>query len=270
MRVLLFGNGEVASDIARELRRAGDTIVGLVRHPNERARNAEELERAAGVGPDAVVDASTLRSSDTLDRLRAAGAEIGVAAYFGYILSEELLAIPMRGVVNVHPGLLPFNRGAFPNVWSILDRTPAGVTVHWMDRGVDTGPIIAQRPVTVEVVDTGETLYRKLESEARDLFRETWPAIRAGTSASREQPEGGTVHRSGDVNAVDRIDLDRRYMARDLIDLLRARTFPPHRGAYFEEGGRRIYLRLELEAEEVVEDGAERQAVEPAASGELQ
>lgn len=270
MRVLLFGNGRIASEIARELRLAGDTIVGLVRHPAARARNAEELARAAEIGPDAILDGSTLRSSDTLSRLRAAGAEIGVAAYFGYILAEEVLAIPPRGVVNVHPGLLPFNRGAYPNVWSILDRTPAGVTMHWMDRGVDTGPIIAQHPVAVAPADTGESLYRKLESAALELFRETWPAIRAGTCPSRVQPQGGTVHRSGDVNAVDRIELDREYRARDLIDLLRARTFPPHRGAYFEEAGRRIYLRLELESVDMIDEVTDHRSAEPAMSRDRQ
>ncbi len=56
----------------------------------------------------------------------------------------------------------------------------------------------------------------------------------------------GTFHRVKDVEAIDEIELERLYTARTLIDLLRARTFPPHHGAYFRHDGRKIYLRLEL------------------------
>jgi methionyl-tRNA formyltransferase len=61
---------------------------------------------------------------------------------------------------------------------------------------------------------------------------------------------GGTCHRTKDVAQIDCIDLDRSYSGRELIDLLRARTFPPYRNAYFQEkNGRRVYLRLELDPE---------------------
>jgi len=100
--------------------------------------------------------------------------------------------------------------------------------------------------VEVEPIDTGETLYRKLEGACLDLFREYWPRIRGGHAPRSAQESGGSYHRTRDVERIDAIDLDRQYRARDLIDLLRARTFPPYPGAYFEEGGRRVYLRLEL------------------------
>ncbi|MHC5002850.1 MAG: formyltransferase family protein, partial [Planctomycetota bacterium] len=141
-------------------------------------------------------------------------------------------------------------RGGYPNVWSIIDRTPAGATLHYIDEGVDTGPVIAQRRVEVGPTDTGATLYRRLERACVDVFRDTWPDLARGSiRAAPQDPSAGTSHRDRDVKEIDRIDLDATYRARDLIDLLRARTFPPHRGAYFVEGGRRIYLRLELEAE---------------------
>jgi methionyl-tRNA formyltransferase len=248
MRVLLLGNGMVAARIAERVRAAGDEIVGLVRHPPERSRNADELERAAGVDRARMLDGARLREPDSIKALGALGAEIGVAAGFGYRVPCTLLEALVRGCVNVHPAWLPFNRGAYPNVWSILDGTPAGVTVHWMDENIDTGPVIAQRRVVVEPVDTGASLHAKLETTAAELFAETWPAIRAGTAVSHVQdPAEGTTHRVRDVDAVDEVDLDRAYPARQLIDLLRARTFPPHRGAWFRDGDRRVYLRLELD-----------------------
>jgi methionyl-tRNA formyltransferase len=147
----------------------------------------------------------------------------------------------------LHPALLPHNRGAYPNVWSIIDGTPSGATLHYIDAGVDTGSIIAQKPVTVEPVDTGATLYRKLEVACVELFHESWPELKEGVLPGRPQPTGGgSLHRLADVQAVDEIDMERAYRARDLINLLRARTFPPHPGAFFVEAGKKVYVSIDL------------------------
>ena len=83
------------------------------------------------------------------------------------------------------------------------------------------------------------------------MFKETWPAISAGeTPRIRQDSSELTYHRRRDVERIDEIDLDKRYVARDLINILRARTFPPYKGAYFVEGGRRIQMRLSLHYEE--------------------
>ncbi len=63
----------------------------------------------------------------------------------------------------------------------------------------------------------------------------------------RAAKEAGTYHRTRDVEGVDEIELDKTYVASDLINILRARTFPPYKGAYFIINGRRIYMRLHLE-----------------------
>src|SRR5207248_7068189 len=136
------------------------------------------------------------------------------------------------------------------NVWSIVDGTPAGVTLHYIDEHVDTGDIIAQREVLVDAADTGGTLYNKLERAAEALFCETWPLVRSGKAPRIPQGSGGTYHRVRDVEAIDEIDLDRPYKAGDLINILRARSFPPHRGAYFRDGNRKVYIEVSLISEQ--------------------
>lgn len=246
MRILYFGNNRAGWKVLEWLRREGDEIAGVVVHPAERRAFGDEILRAAGVGREAVFFGNDLGPA-TLERIRGFRPEIGVSVYFGYVLRPEVLSLPPMGCVNLHPALLPYNRGAHPNIWSIVEGTPAGVTLHRVDAGVDTGEILAQREVAVRPADTGQTLYYRLETEAVKLFQQNWGALKAGRL--REIPQHhaeGTAHRARDLARLDRIDLDRRYRARDLIDLLRARTFPPHDGVYFEEGGRRIHLRLEL------------------------
>jgi methionyl-tRNA formyltransferase len=254
MRILFFGNNWLGWQTARWLVGQGETIVGAVIHPASRRRYGDELLATLRLPAAAVVEASALADAATVRALADLRPDIGVSAMFGYVLKPDVLGVAPRGCINVHLSYLPFNRGAYPNVWSIVDRTPAGVSMHYMDAGIDTGDVVARREVPVTSWDTGETLYRRLEREALALVEETWPSIRSGDACRVAQdPLAGTSHRTREVDTIDAIDLDRPYTARSLIDILRARTFPPHAGAYFEDGGRRVYLRLQLLTEDDLE-----------------
>jgi methionyl-tRNA formyltransferase len=256
MKVLVLGNNRAACECVTWLREHGEEIVGLVVHAEDRLRFGAELLAAAGVPPEAVFLGDRLCEPETLAAIRALNPAIGLSLYFGYILRAELIDVFPQGVINLHPSYLPYNRGQYPNVWSIVEGTPAGVTLHYIDSGIDTGDLIAQREVPVSATETGATLYTKLEEASVRLFREVWPMVRDGTAPRTPQPRtGGTYHRTRDVEQIDEIHLDREYRARDLINILRARTFPPHKGAYFIAEGRRVYMRLELIAEEALENG---------------
>lgn len=247
MRILILGNNWVAWQVVRWLRDQSEQIVGLVVHPPNKRKYGNEIISSARVDPRYVFDGSLLRQPEVLQKIKELQPDIGLSVYFGYILRSEFLNIFPMGVINLHPAYLPYNRGAYPNVWSIVEGTPAGVTLHYVDEGVDTGDIIAQRKLPIEPFDTGETLYRKLEHACLELFKDIWPLIRDGKAPRIPQSKDqGTYHRVKDVERIDQIDLNRAYTARELIDIIRARTFPPHLGAYFIHNGRKIYLRLQL------------------------
>ena len=136
----------------------------------------------------------------------------------------------------------------YPNASSTVGCKLAAATLHYIDPETNTGDIIVRRGVEIEPVDTGKTLYEKLEQASPELSKETWPAIASGSVSRVEQrKEEGTYHRTADVEEIDEIDLDEKYTARDLINILRARTFPPHESAYFEEEGEKVYVRVDLE-----------------------
>ena len=247
MRILFLGNNRLASTVARWLAGRDEEIVGAVVHPPERASHRDEILEACGLAGDAVIDASRLEDPRTLGLIQDLRPEVGVSILFGYILRKPMLDLLSAGCINLHPSFLPYNRGAHPNVWSIIDGTPAGASLHHIDESVDTGDIVAQTPVEVEPVDTGKTLHHKCEVAAFELFQRTWPQIVDGTAPRRPQdPTQGTAHRVRDMAAVERIDLDWSYTGRELIDRLRALTFSSFDNAYFEHQGRRVYLRLEL------------------------
>lgn len=249
MRLVVFCNNWVGWQILRFLIDEGETVVGVVIHSKERSRYRDEILKECKRLRDVwIIEGTRLRDKETVTALQNLRPDVGVSAYFGYIIPPSILSIFPQGVINLHPGLLPYNRGAYPNVWSIVDETPAGVTLHYVDEGIDTGDILAQVEEEVLPTDTGETLYHRLERAALSLFRKSWPQFKQSQLKPIPQsPDVGTYHRRVDVKTIDRIDLDKEYRAKDLINILRARTFPPHPGAYFEVGGKRVYIRVTLE-----------------------
>jgi methionyl-tRNA formyltransferase len=247
MRLVLFANNRVGWQIASRLQAAGENIVAMVLHPEERRRYGAELLAATSLPPERIFAAERLHEPEVMAALAALQPELGLSLFFGYRLRPDLLARFPNGVINLHPALLPYNRGAHPNVWTLVDGTPAGVTLHYVDADIDTGDIIAQQVVPVEPVDTGQTLYHKLETACIDLFTDTWPRLRRGEVVRQPQdPAAGTQHRVRDLATLDALDLDRTYTGREWLNLLRARTFPPHAGAWFCEDGRRVQVRVEL------------------------
>ena len=248
MRILYMGNNWLGWQVLRWLKERDEDIVGLVMHPPAKQSFGAEILQEAGLPSNRIFESTGLRSEELIERVRALKPELGLSVLLDVILKPPFLSVFPEGVVNLHPAYLPYNRGQYPNVWSIIEGTPAGTTIHYIDEGIDTGDIIAQRAVDVEPIDTGESLYRKLEKASLELFVDTWPRIRSGSPPRiPQQKEGGTYHRTRDVDRIDAIDLDGTYQAREIIDILRARTFPPHQGAFFLSEGRRVYVRIHLE-----------------------
>lgn len=249
MKFVYLANGRLGFEILRWLMEREDQPVGLVVHPCERGKFRDQIVEVSRLPKELVLDAPLLRKPQGLAWLQARQPDWLVSVLFGDILKPDTLTVPRLGAVNLHPALLPYNRGAYPNVWSIVDRTPSGVTLHYIDPGVDTGDIIAQVEVPARETDTGASLYARLAEASISLFQAHWPAMRGNGVARIPQTGEGTSHRVADVDHIDRIDPERMYRARDLINILRARTFPPYKGAYLDLGDRRIYLRLELTEE---------------------
>jgi len=121
---------------------------------------------------------------------------------FGYrhIISLQLLATAKQPIINLHISLLPWNRGAHPNFWSFYDGTPSGVTIHVIDSGIDTGPILFKRAVFFPPSDkTFADTYKTLIQEIEALFIANITAILSGTYKLTPQEPGGSFHRKSEL-----------------------------------------------------------------------
>ncbi|MCC6952955.1 MAG: formyl transferase, partial [Deltaproteobacteria bacterium] len=158
-----------------------------------------------------------------------------------------LMALPSQGFVNTHPSYLPYNRGKHYNFWALVEQCPFGVTLHFIDGGVDTGDIIAQQEIPYSWEDTGESLYRRAQIAMFELFRETYPHLRSGGITRHKQDLSvGTAHKANELENASRIELDRSYPARDLLNRLRARTFSGHPACWFEVGDEKFEVRIDI------------------------
>lgn len=120
---------------------------------------------------------------------------------YKYIVGKEILEFLKYKVLNLHISYLPWNRGAHPNLWSFVENTPKGVSVHIMDEGIDTGDIVARKLVVFE--DENITLresYEMLQEEVLDLFFSIWPQVVNGNFKGIPQSRlgQGTFHRVKD------------------------------------------------------------------------
>lgn len=243
MRLALFADGEVGAQIAGFLLDHYRQDVAVVVVTCEGAISS--MARAADVPVLCFVDEARL-----IDELPEA-IDLGMLAWWPRILKEALLGVPRLGFINTHPSMLPFNRGKHYNFWALVEQAPFGVTLHRVDPGIDSGAIVAQQAIAYDWTDTGRTLFHKAQLAMVDLFKRIWPSLRTGSVPSTPQAEGvGSFHRASELDAASRIDLDRQYRARDLLNMLRARTFLPHPGCWFEEDGQRYEIAIDIRKSE--------------------
>lgn len=119
---------------------------------------------------------------------------------YRYIISEEIIKRYPNKIINLHSSYLPWNRGSNPNFWSFVEGTPKGVTIHFIDRGLDTGNILGQKEITFdEERETLETTYAKLHGEMLTLFKSLWERIKTQSVPSITQ---SALHQSGSYHSV--------------------------------------------------------------------
>ena len=219
----------------------------------DRASHAAELEARLPRLEGRVFRGAEFRARAGLDALGALDLDYIVAVHFPYLFPPEALRLARVGVLNLHPAFLPYNRGWHTASWAILEGTPVGATLHFMDEGVDTGDIVHQRELAVLPDDTADTLYRRIKELELEVFQQAWPAVEGGAVRRLPQPrQAGSTHRREDLlrDEVRRIDLDVPVPAGDLLRRLRALTTnSPAEAAYVEVDGVRYRVQVTLHRE---------------------
>jgi methionyl-tRNA formyltransferase len=147
-----------------------------------------------------------------VDFLRKNSIDFAVSYRYRYMIWKPIIEYLKGNIINLHISLLPWNRGADPNLWSFLEDTPKGVTIHYVDECLDTGDIIVQKEVFFDYSDeTLATTYQKLNEEILELFKCEWPSISAGRATRQKQPMIGSFHSLKDRKKIEYLLAERGW-----------------------------------------------------------
>ncbi|MBI1754946.1 methionyl-tRNA formyltransferase [Candidatus Azambacteria bacterium] len=117
-----------------------------------------------------------LNNQRVIEKIAAQKPDCIIVAVYGKLIPEKILNIPACKTLNVHPSLLPRHRGPSPIQYTILEGdTAAGVSIMLTDKGMDTGPVLAQKSVPIEKDDTAPVLSQKLFNIGADMLLEMLP-----------------------------------------------------------------------------------------------
>ncbi len=243
-RVVFMGSASFSLPALRVLLEEGYEVVAVVTTPDRPAGRSRRI-RPGPVKAFALENGlplwqpETLRTPDTWERLRALSPQVIVVAAYGEILRPEVLALPPRGCLNLHPSLLPRWRGPSPVAAAILagDRE-TGVTLMQMDAGMDSGPILAQEVLPLSGQERQGELSARLAEMGADLLRRTLPAWLAGKIAPQPQEEGRATYCRPLRREDGRVDWTRP--AAHIERMVRA--YDPWPGTYTFLHGRRLHI----------------------------
>ena len=175
-----------------------------------------------------------------------AGIDVVILAYWGKLIQNQLLELPKYGYINLHTSYLPYGKGKHAHYWSLVENTPYGVSIMKIDEGLDTGQIIFQKEIKKSWLDTGKSLYFKGIRAVEELLEEKKYDILNLNFCTEQQLGEGTFHYGKEIDEDSRIVLDKEYTAKTLLNILRARTFPPFPAAYFIDNGEKYEVRIDI------------------------
>ena len=171
--------------------------------------------------------------------IMALNPDIIITAAYGQIVGMELLNSPKYRSINVHGSLLPKYRGGAPIQRSIMNGDKyTGITIMYMEKGMDSGDILSQRSLEIEDTDNNETVFEKMSYLGRDLLLETLPLLIEGKITPIKQNEDEVTYAYNILPEEELLDFSKD--AKDVFNHIRALS--PQPGAYFLLKGEKIKI----------------------------
>ena len=151
---------------------------------------------------------------------------------------------------NFHPGFNPYNRGWYPQAFSIINDLPIGATIHRMDEQVDHGGIVAQKKVHVFPNDTSMEVYNRVIDVEKELIKENIINIITNKSLLSTPNKEGNYNSIKDYKDLCKLDLNSIGTLESHINLLRALSHGEFQNAYYIKNGKKYFIKIEIDAED--------------------
>lgn len=234
MKVVFMGTSDFAVPSLLNLLQGGQEVVGVVSQPDKARGRGKKISptpvkaQAVEMGLE-VYQSENIKSSQALEQIRKWDPELIVVASYGQIIPRAILEYPVNGCINVHASILPRYRGAAPIQRAIMaGEKSTGVTIMYMEEGLDTGDIIAQEPVTISDDMDGGTLTELLAQNGAELLLKVIQAMEKGAISRRKQDDSQATYAPMLKGQDEWIDWN--GTAREIANQIRALSPTP--GAY--------------------------------------
>jgi methionyl-tRNA formyltransferase len=246
MRVIVIGQGPFGTKVLETLVQKGEEVVGVFCPPDKRGDAMRDLAERSGIP---VFRPNQMRDPQVYPDYSGLHPDLAVLAFVTDIIPETLLRVPSLGTICYHPSLLPKHRGASAINWAIIKgEARTGLTIFWVDEGIDTGPILLQKEVEIEPDDTTGSLYfNTLFPMGVEAMAEAVQLIREGKAPRIPQNEPDATYEPPCDDTVSAIDW--KKPAEDLYNLIRG--CDPQPGAHTTIKGKKVRFydaRLCIEA----------------------
>lgn len=186
-----------------------------------------------------VYQPQTLKDEAVVEKLRELKPDVIIVAAYGKILPESILNIPPLGCINIHASLLPKYRGAAPINRAIMDgETVGGVTIMYMEKGLDTGDIILRKPVDIPPDMTAGEYHSILSALGADAMVETLENFKNGRTTRTKQDDNLATYAA----KIDKSECEIDFTLPASVIVNHIRGLSPFPGAYTEICGKRTKL----------------------------
>lgn len=223
------------------------TVVGVITQPDRPAGRGRKLTAppvkvlAQELGLPIIQPQNLRKDPEAMAQLREWNPDVIAVAAFGQILRPAVLDLPPFGCINVHGSLLPRWRGAAPLNAAILHGdTETGITIMKMDAGLDTGPMISKRAISIRDDDTAGSLFNKMAELGAELLVETLPPYLRGELVP--EPQDDSLSTYAPMLKKSDGELDFGHSAVELARKVRA--FNPWPGTYFQWSGTPLKVHI--------------------------
>lgn len=241
---VFIGGKQIGVDCLRELLSKGIAPKLVIGNVDDKGKDGwhESLVRVAKEFKVPTIKQTKVKDPKIIKKLVKINPEVILCIGGTQIIPRQVLKIPKMGCLNIHPALLPKYRGRFSTVHALFnDEEYIGVSVHWMDEGIDSGPIIFQTKFKVEEFDTAKDVYDKFTKVGTQLFTKFinyW--IEGKKINARAQDEKlATYYPKGLPNNGE---IDWSWDGRKILRFIRAMTFEPFPPASFKIGEKKMVI----------------------------
>ena len=201
MRIVFIGTGEIGVPVLRSLLSSQEhELVGVVTQPDKPVGRAQRVEappiKSALAGNSLpIFQPERIKRDEAVAKIRDLAPDVIVVMAYGQILPRSVLEIPRVACLNLHASLLPRHRGAAPIQAAILagDRE-SGITVMYMDEGLDTGDVLLQSRLEIARNETGGSLHDRLGQIAPGALHEALAQLQRGTAARIPQDSSAATY----------------------------------------------------------------------------